>query len=141
MQISIKKTSLVVAVMAMAAVGAYAALQRSEPMQAPAVAQAEDPNAVKVSIGQTFATTPDVFDLPAASNRLAKARLDGYAVCTQSDEATAAQYVDVSVMLDKAVKHVALFQRAVNGVMDSKSGMTDCDFRVISVIAQVSASG
>jgi hypothetical protein len=59
---------------------------------------------------------------------LANSRLDGFAVCTQKDEATAAQYVEVAAMIDKAKKHAAEFMKIVDGVMDSEAGMSDCDY-------------
>jgi hypothetical protein len=135
-QISLKKTTLALAALALA-VGAYAALKPANSPQSMSVRQVEDADTVKAAIVNGFASAPDAFNLPAASRRLAYSRLDGYAVCTSSVEATAAQYIEVSELLDKAVKHVAQFQRAVNGVMDSKIGMTDCDFRVISAIGRV----
>lgn len=130
MQISMKKIVLVVAAMAMAAV-AYAALQRPDDVQASATAQVEDADTVRAAIGKAFTADPKSFDLPAASTRLGNARLEGYAVCTQSAEATAAQYIEVSQMLDAVVNNVQEFQRAVDGVMESRTGMSDCDFRVI----------
>lgn len=140
MQISLKKIVLTVAAMAMAA-AAYAALQRPEDVEAHATAQVEDADTVRAAIGKAFATDPRSFDLPSASTRLGKARLEGYAVCTQSAEATAAQYIEVSQMLDAVVNNVPEFQRTVYGVMDSKSGMSDCDFRVIVAITKVNQGG
>lgn len=141
MQISAKKTTLIVAVMALAAAGAFAALQRPIASSTAGIGLIEDADTVKADIAHAFAEGPGVFNLPASSNRLAKSRLDGFAVCTQSVEATAEQYVEVSQMLDKATKFVPELQRAVDGVMDSKAGMTDCDFRVITAISKVSAGG
>lgn len=135
MQISMKKIVLTVAAMAMAA-AAYAALQRPDDVQALATAQVEDSDTVRLAIGKAFIADPKSFDLPAASTRLGKARLEGYAVCTQSAEATAAQYIDVSQMLDAVANNVQDFQRVIDGVMESKSGMSDCDFRVIVAMAQ-----
>ncbi|MCU9528500.1 hypothetical protein [Pseudomonas mosselii] len=137
MQISFKKTTLALAALALVAVGAYATLKPADSPKSLAVRQVEEADMVKAAIVSGFASAPDAFNLPAASRRLANSRLEGYAVCTSSVEATAAQYIEVSELLDKAVKHVAQFQRAVNGVMDSKIGMTDCDFRVISAIGRV----
>lgn len=99
-------------------------------------AQVEDADAVKSSITEMFATAPSTFNLPAASLRLAQSRLEGYAVCTPSTEATAVQYVEVAELLDKVKKHVGDFHRVVDGVMASNTGMTDCDFRVITAIAK-----
>ena len=82
-----KKIVLTVAAMAMAA-AAYAALQRPDDVQALATAQVEDSDTVRLAIGKAFIADPKSFDLPAASTRLGKARLEGYAVCTQSAEAT-----------------------------------------------------
>lgn len=141
MQISAKKTTLLVALMALVAAGAFAALQRPEGQPRLAADQVEDADAVKVLITQAFETAPGIFNLPVSSTRLAKAKLDGYSVCTQFAEATAEQYIEVAQMLDKALRHVAEFQRAVNGVMDSKAGMSDCDFRVITSIAKVTTGG
>ncbi len=135
MQISMKKIVLTVAAMAMAA-AAYAALQRPDDVQALATAQVEDSDTVRLAIGKAFIADPKSFDLPAASTRLGKARLEGYAVCTQSAEATAAQYIEVSQMLDSVANNVQDFQRVIDGVMESKSGMSDCDFRVIVAMAQ-----
>ncbi len=135
MQISMKKIVLTVAAMAMAA-AAYAALQRPDDVQALATAQVEDSDTVRLAIGKAFIADPKSFDLPAASTRLGKARLEGYAVCTQSAEATAAQYIEVSQMLDAVANNVQDFQRVIDGVMESKSGMSDCDFRVIVAMAQ-----
>lgn len=135
MQISMKKIVLTVAAMAMAA-AAYAALQRPDDVQALATAQVEDTDTVRLAIGKAFIADPKSFDLPAASTRLGKARLEGYAVCTQSAEATAAQYIEVSQMLDAVANNVQDFQRVIDGVMESKSGMSDCDFRVIVAMAQ-----
>ncbi|CEK42681.1 hypothetical protein PQBR44_0158 (plasmid) [Pseudomonas putida UWC1] len=135
MQISMKKIVLTVAAMAMAA-AAYAALQRPDDVQALATAQVEDSDTVRLAIGKAFTADPKSFDLPAASTRLGKARLEGYAVCTQSAEATAAQYIEVSQMLDAVANNVQDFQRVIDGVMESKSGMSDCDFRVIVAMAQ-----
>lgn len=135
MQISMKKIVLTVAAMAMAA-AAYAALQRPDDVQALATAQVEDSDTVRLEIGKAFIADPKSFDLPAASTRLGKARLEGYAVCTQSAEATAAQYIEVSQMLDAVANNVQDFQRVIDGVMESKSGMSDCDFRVIVAMAQ-----
>jgi hypothetical protein len=134
-QISMKKIVLTVAAMAMAA-AAYAALQRPDDVQALATAQVEDSDTVRLAIGKAFIADPKSFDLPAASTRLGKARLEGYAVCTQSAEATAAQYIEVSQMLDAVANNVQDFQRVIDGVMESKSGMSDCDFRVIVAMAQ-----
>ncbi|MBJ2203352.1 hypothetical protein P5706_35510 [Pseudomonas sp. ChxA] len=130
-----KKIVLTVAAMAMAA-AAYAALQRPDDVQALATAQVEDSDTVRLAIGKAFIADPKSFDLPAASTRLGKARLEGYAVCTQSAEATAAQYIEVSQMLDSVANNVQDFQRVIDGVMESKSGMSDCDFRVIVAMAQ-----
>ena len=130
-----KKIVLTVAAMAMAA-AAYAALQRPDDVQALATAQVEDSDTVRLAIGKAFSADPKSFDLPAASTRLGKARLEGYAVCTQSAEATAAQYIEVSQMLDAVANNVQDFQRVIDGVMESKSGMSDCDFRVIVAMAQ-----
>nr|WP_193069051.1 hypothetical protein [Pseudomonas fluorescens] len=130
-----KKIVLTVAAMAMAA-AAYAALQRPDDVQALATAQVEDSDTVRLAIGKAFTADPKSFDLPAASTRLGKARLEGYAVCTQSAEATAAQYIEVSQMLDAVANNVQDFQRVIDGVMESKSGMSDCDFRVIVAMAQ-----
>ncbi|MBF6042875.1 hypothetical protein HBO10_24365 [Pseudomonas sp. WS 5503] len=130
-----KKIVLTVAAMAMAA-AAYAALQRPDDVQALATAQVEDSDTVRLAIGKAFIADPKSFDLPAASTRLGKARLEGYAVCTQSAEATAAQYIEVSQMLDAVANNVQDFQRVIDGVMESKSGMSDCDFRVIVAMAQ-----
>ncbi|WP_284184494.1 hypothetical protein [Pseudomonas rhodesiae] len=130
-----KKIVLTVAAMAMAA-AAYAALQRPDDVQALATAQVEDTDTVRLAIGKAFIADPKSFDLPAASTRLGKARLEGYAVCTQSAEATAAQYIEVSQMLDAVANNVQDFQRVIDGVMESKSGMSDCDFRVIVAMAQ-----
>lgn len=135
MQISMKKIVLTVAAMAMAA-AAYAALQRPDDVQALATAQVEGSDTVRLAIGKAFIADPKSFDLPAASTRLGKARLEGYAVCTQSAEATAAQYIEVSQMLDAVANNVQDFQRVIDGVMESKSGMSDCDFRVIVAMAQ-----
>lgn len=140
MQISMKKIVLTVAAMAMAA-AAYAALQRPDDVQVPAAAQVEDADTVRASIGKTFNSDPKSFDLPAAATRLGKARLEGYAVCTQSAEATAAQYIEVSQMLDAVVNNVPEFQRAVDGVMDSTSGMSDCDYRVIVAMTKANKGG
>lgn len=133
MPISMKNIVMTGAAMAMAA-AAYAALQHPADVQTPAAAQVEDADTVRASIGNAFAADPKSFDLPAASTRLGKARLEGYAVCTQSAEATSAQYIEVSKMLDTVVNNVQDFQLAIDGVMDSKAGMSDCDFRVIVAI-------
>lgn len=135
MQISMKKIVLTLAAMAMAA-AAFAALQRPADVQAPATAQVEDADTARAAIGKAFAADPKSFNLPAASTRLGNARLEGYAVCTQSTEATAAQYIEVSQILDAVVNNVPEFQHAVDGVMDSKAGMSDCDFRVIVAMAK-----
>jgi hypothetical protein len=137
-----KKIVLTVAAMAMAA-AAYAALQRPDdvPVPAPATAQVEDADTVRASIGKAFTADPKSFDLPAAATRLGKARLEGYAVCTQSAEATAAQYIEVSQMLDAVVNNIPEFQRAVDGVMDSKNGMSDCDYRVIVTMTKANKGG
>jgi hypothetical protein len=82
---------------------------------------------VKRAITQQFETSPASFTQAAAA-RLANSRLDGFAVCTQKDEATAAQYVEVAAMIDKAKKHAAEFMKIVDGVMDSEAGMSDCDY-------------
>ncbi|WHT75755.1 hypothetical protein QMY54_00490 (plasmid) [Pseudomonas rhodesiae] len=39
-------------------------------------------------------------------------------------------------MLDAVANNVQDFQRVIDGVMESKSGMSDCDFRVIVAMAQ-----
>lgn len=104
-------------------------------------AQVEDADSVRSAITAMFATAPSTFNLPAASSRLARSRLEGYAVCTPSTEATAAQYIEVAELLDKVSKHAGDFQRVVDGVMGSTTGMSDCDFRVINAIAKAAISG
>lgn len=101
---------------------------------------AEDVDTVKRAITQQFETSPASFTQAAAARRLANSRLDGFAVCTQKDEATAAQYVEVAAMIDKAKKHAAEFMKIVDGVMDSEAGMSDCDYRVISLISRVATN-
>ncbi|WP_439126066.1 MAG: hypothetical protein ACNJA3_29635 (plasmid) [Pseudomonas rhizophila] len=130
-----KKIVLTAAAMVMAA-AAYSALQRPDDVPATATVQVEDADTVRAAIGNSFAADPKSFDLPAASTRLGKARLEGYAVCTQTAEATAAQYIEVSQMLDAVVNNVQDFQRAIDGVMESTTGMSDCDYRVIVAMNQ-----
>jgi hypothetical protein len=101
----------------------------------------EDADTVKHSIAEQFSAAPGEFVLSAASRRLALARLDGFAVCTQVDEAAATQYVEVAAMIDKATLHAPEFRKIVDHVMDSDAGMNDCDYRVISLISRVTTGG
>lgn len=144
MQISTKKSAFFLGgllLIALAVGAAYKVNAQVPPAPLPVAPQIEDADAVKTSIAQGFATAPGQFDLKIASARLAKARLDGFAVCTQAAEATSQQYVAVAGMLDAAQRNAPLFLKAVDGVMDSKQGMSDCDYRVITIIGKVSSNG
>ncbi|MHC5195184.1 hypothetical protein [Pseudomonas laurylsulfatiphila] len=142
MQKKIKKVAIgafALAVVASLAFAATAKLSTQEAGALPVVI--EDADAVKHSIAEQFSAAPGEFVLSAASHRLALARLDGFAVCTQVDEATAAQYVEVAAMIDKATIHGPEFMKIVDHVMDSDAGMNDCDYRVISLIARLTTGG
>lgn len=102
-----------------------------------AVAPQLDAEQVKDAIAASFAAEPSGFSVLSAAVQLASARLDGFAVCTPEAEATAQQYIEVAAFLDKARTYKAAFQKAVDAVMDKPSGMSDCDFRVLTVIARV----
>lgn len=143
-QISTNKSAFFlggVLVIALAVSVAYKVNAQVPPPLLAVAPQIEDADTVKTSIAQGFATAPGQFDLKIASARLAKARLDGFPVCTQAAEATSQQYVAVAGMLDAAQRNAPLFLKAVDGVMDSKQGMSDCDYRVISIIGKVSSNG
>lgn len=99
----------------------------------------DDADAVKSRIVRSFLNLANKFDLPAHSAELSHARLGGYAVCSSSDEATAAQYIEVAEMLDRARQHQGAFSAAVDKVMNKPTGMSDCDFRVLEAVSRVSA--
>ncbi|MGE8065182.1 hypothetical protein [Pseudomonas sp. NPDC089569] len=142
MQKKIKKVAIGAFALAVVAGIAFAATAKiSTPGSGSQVVVIEDADTVKHSIAEQFSTAPGEFVLSSASRRLAQARLDGFAVCTQVDEATSAQYVEVAAMIDKATIHAPEFMKIVNLVMDSDAGMNDCDYRVISLIARVTTGG
>lgn len=138
MQNKFKKIALGAFILVVAAGLAFAASGKlSSQGSDPQAIVVEDADTVKRSIVEMFSTSPGTFVLQTASRRLADARLDGFAVCTRIDEATAAQYIEVAAMIDKAVIHGPEFMKIVDHVMDSDAGMNDCDYRVISMIARV----
>lgn len=116
-----------------AAVGAAAVLQTNQ-------ASTPDADQVREEIATRFLREPLVFSIRAASAELAAARLDGFAVCTQASEATSAQYVEVAGFLDKPHEGFA-FKQAVDAVMTDPSGMSDCDFRVLTIISNAASRG
>jgi hypothetical protein len=137
-QTKIKKmalTAVALIVVAGIALAASGKLPTAGSSTAPVVI--EDVDTVKRSIAEQFEASPSTFVQATAVRRLANARLDGFAVCTLTDEATAAQYVEVAAMIDKATKHTAEFMKVVDGVMGSVLGMSDCDYRVISLLSRV----
>lgn len=142
MQISIKKTASIVGCFLV--IGAGAALfthLMDAQAKASVVAMPEDADKVKASIAHDFATASGLFEVAKASQRLASAKLDGYSVCTQGAEATAEQYVEVAGLLDDATKFAPALNKAVDSVMDSSKGMSDCDYRVLKIIGRVAANG
>jgi hypothetical protein len=137
-----KKIALGAFVLVVAASLAFAASGKlSSQGTNPQAIAVEDADTVKRSIVEMFTTSPGTFVLQTASRRLAEARLDGFAVCTRIDEATAAQYIEVAGLLDKAATHAPEFMQIVDLAMDSDAGMNDCDYRVISLIARVTTRG
>jgi hypothetical protein len=141
-QKKIKKVGIAAFALALVASIAFAATAKLSTQGAGSEAVVtEDADTVKHSIAEQFSAAPAEFVLSESSRRLALARLDGFAVCTQVDEAAAAQYVEVAAMIDKATLHAPEFRKLVEQVMDSDAGMNDCDFRVISLIARVTTGG
>lgn len=136
----ISKTRVAFASLAIAAGVTYAAIHGRQVEPVPSAAGPENADAVRKSIAKAFSDFPHQFDLPKAALQLGNARLEGFAVCSNADEASAAQYVEVAQMIDQAQVHTGAFQKLVNGVMDASQGMSDCDFRVLSVIARVTAA-
>ena len=95
-----------------------------------------DADQVKKSIAVQFQSRPEAFSVSAASTQLGQAKMEGFAVCAPTVEATAEQYVSVASYIDEARSNVAAFKKAVDQVMDQPQGMSDCDFRVISAISR-----
>lgn len=137
------KAAIILSALAVTAGIVYASMGRAPadgnalaPIQGGAAADAD---AVKRKIVRSFLDLSDQFELPPMSVELSNARLGGYAVCSSSDEATAAQYIEVAEMLDRAREHRGAFSAAVDKVMDKPTGMSDCDFRVLEAISRASA--
>lgn len=136
--LSKSKLSLCVAVALSASVGIGVLLSLPPAGEVEAsAAPLQDADQVKASIVEQFRDHPEAFTVAAAAARLADARVDGFAVCVATVEATAEQYVSVASYIDQARKHAGAFKSVVDHVMDQPQGMSDCDFRVISAIARL----
>lgn len=138
----LRKSPLVIGVLAALCasigVGLVWSLPSSSEVEAStATAKVQDADQVKKSIATQFQSHPEEFSVSEASTQLGLARMEGYAVCVATVEATAEQYIAVASYIDDAKSHVAAFKKAVDLVMDQPQGMSDCDFRVISTIARV----
>lgn len=136
----LRKSPLVIGVLAALCasigVGLVWSLPSSSEVEA-STAKVQDADQVKKSIATQFQSHPEEFSVSEASTQLGLARMEGYAVCVATVEATAEQYIAVASYIDDAKSHVAAFKKAVDLVMDQPQGMSDCDFRVISTIARV----
>ncbi len=135
----LRKTPLVIGVLAVLCVSIGAGLVWSLPSSSDvesSTAKAQNADQVKKSIAAHFQSHPGEFSVSEASTQLGLARMEGYAVCVATVEATAEQYISVASYIDDVKSHVAEFRKAVDQVMDQPQGMSDCDFRVISTIAQ-----
>ena len=136
----LRKSPLVIGVVAALCasigVGLVWSLPSSSEVEA-STAKVQDADQVKKSIATQFQSHPEEFSVSEASTQLGLARMEGYAVCVATVEATAEQYIAVASYIDDAKSHVAAFKKAVDQVMDQPQGMSDCDFRVISTIARV----
>ncbi len=136
----LRKSPLVIGVLAALCasigVGLVWSLPSSSEVEA-STAKVQDADQVKKSIAAQFQSHPEEFSVSEASTQLGLARMEGYAVCVATVEATAEQYIAVASYIDDAKSHVAAFKKAVDLVMDQPQGMSDCDFRVISTIARV----
>lgn len=96
------------------------------------VTQRASSDDVKYRIVAEFKADPMRFPIDAASRSLAESRLEGeFAVCTEAAEATGAQYIELSGLVDKFGKDIPGLQLALNQALRDANGVSDCDYRVL----------
>lgn len=74
------------------------------------------------------------FDVIRMGKELSAFRVDGMPVCA-NEEITADQYIELSELASKLAKYPG-FTPQLNAILDSPTGLTDCQFRVIQSAAR-----
>lgn len=115
--------------------GGYLALREPAEELGSSVQPAADTETVKAHIIDSFIASPMEFDFEQASNSLAQSRLNGeFAACSSSAEATSAQYIEMSQLVDRYEDMPGLnlaLTKALNG-----NGASDCDYRVFMLLVR-----
>lgn len=96
----------------------------------------DDVDRFKASIGVSLDKSPGAFTIKSAAETLGSFRLKGgFAVCSNSVEIEAAQYVELSGLIESFNKvHPSVTVESFK-LLDSDLGVSDCQFRVLQVIS------
>lgn len=137
-QVSPHKRLILIVSFAASIAATIGAIQYSHttPGAMPAITSTESSDEiVKASIQEDFLKAPAKFDLTTAAKRLSDVTIEeGYHICSPKDEITADQYIDISRMLDTQRSHAVEFKKAVDLALSAPDGVSDCTFRVLTLI-------
>ncbi len=82
-------------------------------------------------------TEPAQHTIVESAHNLALMRIDNmYAVCSDSDEIEASQYLELAEIIDPITERAPAVGNEIEMILSQGSGITDCQFRIIEAIAQ-----
>lgn len=115
---------------------AYATASLNAKPETAAISTFDDIDKFKKSLSSELVKQPESFSVAKAASKLGAYRLaGGFAVCSDKAEIEAKQYVEFSALIDK-LKDKPVLLNQFNALLDSDTGVTDCQFRVTEVLSK-----
>lgn len=131
-----KRLIIVAGVVLLSAVAYATASLNARPEPAQKASTFEEIDRFKTSLVSEFKQRPESFSVVASAQKLGAFRVaGGLAICSDKAEIEAKQYVLFSAFLDKFTSYPEL-TRELTALLESDMGVTDCQFRIMEVIAK-----